>query len=186
MIDKLKDIVLSFKERQNYREEIYGDELSKLRKLSLEALASNDEEKLVGAFLENFWAFCGYEGLTDPEDNCYISPALFKKLKEKSSEIFHYLLKDSGVMEKAILKEKYEFLVETMWDDLSFLLWGVREKDEDDDRFYGYPVPHWIKKNMSYEDKEQLKKCSLNMLSWGESKNEMLYYLYELIGEKEL
>lgn len=192
MIDKLVDILLKEYEECRYLEDIYPERV-RLREKSEKAIqeyrenkTEENEKKIIDVFLETFWDWTGFDTITEykEDENCYVSPALLNRMKERTKGIFYLLHKDvkQGI-DKNKLGEKYECLSEVFWIDLEFLLWGVRQKEEDG-RIMGVTVPVWLKTSLNKEEYKELERCSLNMLSWGEPRGQMYSYIYQLLDIK--
>ncbi|MDD2679120.1 MAG: hypothetical protein PHG04_04640 [Candidatus Nanoarchaeia archaeon] len=169
MKDKLINAINHYREDYSYYEKLHPN-LLKLKSIDL---SQKNNFELANIFIDYYWEFMGFDSINDdPDGVCYISKPLLERIMGKSREIFFYLAKDYGKMDNEKLKEKYECIIEHFWGDLEFLLWGMK-----DDEGYGVHVAHWIKKGLKHDD---LDNSSLNMLSWGEPKSEMLYWFYTL------
>ncbi len=136
---------------------------------------------------KKLWDFADYKSLTvkDNEDDHYIAPVLYEKMRKRSKDIFKYLRKDlKKINDPHALRGKYEFLMNIFWEDLSFLVHGVRQYDEECGRIYGFRIPKWVIKDLTEDKIKDVKESCVNMLTWGEPRREMIYYLNHILSKK--
>lgn len=115
-------------------------------------------------------------------ENFYFSKIAFNKIKKRTSNIYNSLEKDLlEIKDTEQLKEMYTAFFDKLWNDICFIAYGARNYDMELNQALGFPIPKWLKKGLTIEELEDVKKTNVNLLSYSEPKGEALYYLRKII-----
>ena len=128
-----------------------------------------------------FWYWSNWHSIDyfSPREDDYVYGKLFDKIKQRSKLIFDNLKQDLKTNHnKELLLENYTTLVESFWEDLCFLVDGVRDPKKDK---FGARLPIWIKKSFNKEEMKEVKKSNINMLTHAITGNELINLVYHSI-----
>lgn len=129
------------------------------------------------SILAKYWKWTNLEYLTEGSSGYreFLSPEVYKRMKNKADDIFTNLEME---IQKGVspieLKTKYEFLINWFWDDLHFL------NDEDS------KIPSWVLKNLTEEGKKEVKESLLHPIVYNGCRCRMLFYLSEILFKREM
>jgi hypothetical protein len=163
--------------------ELFGEDINAYLKLNI-GIYDGLIDKTLNEFWD--WAECDFAEKDEFGDYIhYISKFLHSKLKERSRQIFSYLKQDINKRLNPVkLYLKYECFISLMWEDIDFMVYGVRHRSDIDGKLMGSPIPLWVRKGLSKEKIEDVKKSTTNMLGWGEMRNDMIYRMNEILLKK--